>query len=182
MTRTAWGAGLSTIATDGTVLDAWYRWYGWGEYGDDAMMREHAIDEQLGLRDEHDDMRNVTIRPVRITIDVDEAPGSVADGYLRLHLLSSRMAAPHSINMDGIFGALTNVAWTDLGPVPVGEIMTTDLVTADPTMSTLDAIRLMRDRRVSCLPVVDKSMRLVGIVTERDFMSIAGQLLEAYLS
>jgi len=122
MTRTAWGAGLSTIATDGTVLDAWYRWYGWGEYGDDAMMREHAIDEQLGLRDEHDDMRNVTIRPVRITIDVDEAPGSVADGYLRLHLLSSRMAAPHSINMDGIFGALTNVAWTDLGPVPVGEI------------------------------------------------------------
>ncbi len=122
MTRSAWGAGLSTIASDGTVLDAWFRWYGWGEYGDDAMMREHAIDDQLGLRDRHDPIRNVTIRPVRITIDVDEAPGSVADGYLRLHLLSSRMAAPHSINMDGIFGALTNVVWTNLGPVAVSDV------------------------------------------------------------
>lgn len=122
MTRTAWGAGLSTVAADGTVLDTWYRWYGWGEYGDDEMMREHPIDEQLGLRDEHDELRDVTIRPVRITIDVDEPPSSVSDGYLRLHLLSSRLAAPHSINMDGIFGALTNVAWTNLGPVPVGEI------------------------------------------------------------
>ena len=75
-----------------------------------------------------------------------------------------------------------NAAGKEQRPVPVSEIMTTDLVTADPTMSTLDAIRLMRDRRVSCLPVVDKRTRLIGIVTERDFMSIAGQLLEAYLS
>ena len=60
--------------------------------------------------------------------------------------------------------------------------MTTDLVTADPAMSTLEAIQLMREHKVSCLPVVDKRNRLVGIVTERDFMSIAGQLLEAYLS
>ena len=75
-----------------------------------------------------------------------------------------------------------NAAGKEQRPVPVSEIMTTDLVTADPTMSTLDAIRLMRDRRVSCLPVVDKGTRLIGIVTERDFMSIAGQLLEAYLS
>jgi CBS domain-containing protein len=60
--------------------------------------------------------------------------------------------------------------------------MTTELVTASPLMSTLEAIQLMRDNRVSCLPVVDKRNRLVGIVTERDFMSIAGQLLEAYLS
>lgn len=122
MTRMAWGAGLSTVASDGTVLDAWFRWFGWGEYGDDAMMREHAIDEQLGLRDEHDPIRNVTIRPIRLSIDVDEAPASVADGYLRLHLLSGRLAAPHSLNLDGIFGALTNVVWTSLGPVPVAEL------------------------------------------------------------
>ncbi len=122
MTRMAWGAGLTTVAADGTVLDAWFRWFGWGEYGDDEMMREHAIDEQLGLRDEHDELRNVTIRPIRLSIDVDEAPASVADGYLRLHLLSGRLAAPHSLNLDGIFGALTNVAWTSLGPVAIGEI------------------------------------------------------------
>ena len=122
MTRMAWGAGLTTVAADGTVLDAWFRWFGWGEYGDDEMMREHAIDEQLGLRDERDELRNVTIRPIRLSIDVDEAPASVADGYLRLHLLSSRLAAPHSLNLDGVFGALTNVAWTSLGPVAIGEL------------------------------------------------------------
>lgn len=122
MTRMAWGAGLTTVAADGTVLDAWFRWFGWGEYGDDEMMREHAIDEQLGLRDERDELRNVTIRPIRLSIDVDEAPASVADGYLRLHLLSGRLAAPHSLNLDGIFGALTNVAWTSLGPVAIGEL------------------------------------------------------------
>lgn len=75
-----------------------------------------------------------------------------------------------------------NASGKELRPVPVSEIMTTDLVTADPAMSTLDAIQLMREHRVSCLPVVDRNKRLVGIVTERDFMSIAGQLLEAYLS
>jgi 2,3,4,5-tetrahydropyridine-2-carboxylate N-succinyltransferase len=122
MTRMAWGAGLTTVASDGTVLDAWFRWFGWGEYGDDAMMREHAIDDQLGLRDEHDPVRNVTTRPIRLSIDVDAAPASVADGYLRLHLLSGRLAPPHSLNMDGIFGALTNVVWTNLGPVAVADL------------------------------------------------------------
>ena len=36
MTRTAWGAGFTTEAADGTTLDAWYRWLGWGEYGVDV--------------------------------------------------------------------------------------------------------------------------------------------------
>lgn len=38
------------------------------------------------------------------------------DAYFRLHLLSHRAVAPHGTNMDGIFGALTNVVWTNLGP------------------------------------------------------------------
>ena len=123
MTRTAWGAGLTTIAADGSTLDAWFRWLGWGEYGDDVMVKAHPdLDAQLGMRDQRDEVRNVTIRPIRLTIDVDAAPESAADAYLRLHLLSHRMAIPHSINMDGIFGALTNVVWTNLGPVAVSEI------------------------------------------------------------
>ncbi len=65
--------------------------------------------------------------------------------------------------------------------VPVREIMTTDVVTVRPETSTLDAIRLMRQHKISCLPVVAEDERLVGIVTERDFMGIAGQLLEKFL-
>ncbi len=66
--------------------------------------------------------------------------------------------------------------------VPVSQIMETKVVTVRPETSTLEGIRLMRKHKISCLPVVDRRNRLVGIVTERDFMSIAAELLEAHLS
>jgi len=123
MTRMAWGAGLTTESADGTTLDCWYRWMGWGEYGDDEMAKDHPdLDEQLGMREQRDEVRNVTIRPIRISVDVDEPPASAVDAYLRLHLLSARLTPPHGINMDGIFGALNNAVWTNLGPVAVAEI------------------------------------------------------------
>ena len=116
MTRAAWGAGFSTVAADGTTLDAWFRWLGWGEFGTEAPTE---VDEALAGGDRPDDVRHVTIRPTRITIDVDAPPTSSADAYLRLHLLSHRLAPPRSINLDGIFGQLATVAWTDRGPVAV---------------------------------------------------------------
>jgi len=66
------------------------------------------------------------------------------------------------------------------GPIPVRDVMSTDLITVGPETSTLDAIHEMRRHRVSCLPVI-KDGRLIGIVTEHDFMRIAGQLLEEML-
>jgi 2,3,4,5-tetrahydropyridine-2-carboxylate N-succinyltransferase len=123
MTRMAWGAGFTTESADGATLDAWFRWFDWGEFGDDAMVSTHPdLDDTLGLRDVVDAVRNVTVRPIRLTIDVDAAPASAADSYLRLHLLSGRLAAPHSLNLDGIFGMLNNVVWTNLGPVAVADI------------------------------------------------------------
>ncbi len=123
MTRMAWGAGYTTESADGSTLDAWFRWFDWGEFGDDAMVSAHPdLDDTLGLRDVVDAVRNVTVRPVRLTVDVDAAPASAPDAYLRLHLLSARLAAPNSLNLDGIFGALNNVVWTNLGPVAVADI------------------------------------------------------------
>jgi 2,3,4,5-tetrahydropyridine-2-carboxylate N-succinyltransferase len=52
-------------------------------------------------------------------IDLDAAPTSTADVYLRLHLLSYRLAKPHSLNLDGVFGLLPNVVWTSVGPCEV---------------------------------------------------------------
>ena len=63
------------------------------------------------------------------------------------------------------------------GPIAVREVMSTELVTVTPETSTLDAIVLMRQHAIGCLPVL-KDGRLVGIVTEHDFLIIAGQLLE----
>ena len=64
--------------------------------------------------------------------------------------------------------------------VSVGDIMETNLITASPETTTLDAINLLRKHSIGCLPIVDDG-RLVGIVTERDFMQVAGQLLEGVL-
>lgn len=61
--------------------------------------------------------------------------------------------------------------------VAVTEIMKKDPLTIEPETLTLEAIEKMRQNRIGCLPVV-KEGRLVGIVTERDFMELAAELLE----
>jgi CBS domain-containing protein len=66
------------------------------------------------------------------------------------------------------------------GPIPVGRVMATGLITGTPEMTTLDAVELMRQHRISCLPVVQDD-RLVGMITEHDFMRIASVLLEDML-
>lgn len=67
-------------------------------------------------------------------------------------------------------------------PIPVSRIMQPDVITVSPETPTLEAIALMRKHRISCLPVVTGDSLLVGILTERDFMAIAGHLLEQYLA
>jgi CBS domain-containing protein len=62
-------------------------------------------------------------------------------------------------------------------PIPVSQVMKRDPLTISPDASTLEAITLMRTRRVGCLPVV-KDGRLVGMVTARSLMGIVAKLLE----
>ncbi len=107
----AWGIGLATIAADGTMLDTWYRHLGWG----DAVPTEHT--SAVAGVPTGDDRRNVTIEVVSLVIDTANAPADASDVYLRLHLLSHRRALPRSLNLDGAFGKLANVAWTNLGPI-----------------------------------------------------------------
>jgi len=52
----------------------------------------------------------------------DDAPKSVEDAYLRLHLLSECAVRPNEINLEGVFGLLANVAWTSAGPVLPSEV------------------------------------------------------------
>jgi CBS domain-containing protein len=65
----------------------------------------------------------------------------------------------------------------DATPTTVGSLMNRVPLTVTPETLTLEAIALMRRERVDCLPVV-KEGRLVGIVSERDFINVAGRLLE----
>lgn len=65
--------------------------------------------------------------------------------------------------------------------IAVSEIMVRDPVTVTPETPTLEAIRLMREHRVACLPVVEGG-RLVGIISDRDYTEIARMLLENALT
>lgn len=111
--RRAWGHGLATIAADGTILDTYFAAPALGDAPDVApeLPAEHA-----GLLGS-DERRDVTVEPVLVAIDLDEAPASTPDAYLRLHLLSHLLAAPNTLNLDGIFGHLPIVVFTNAGPV-----------------------------------------------------------------
>lgn len=66
-------------------------------------------------------------------------------------------------------------------PIVVRDIMKTDLVTIEPNTPTLEALELMRERNIGCLPVI-KDHRLIGLVTAYDFLTVSAKLFEEKLS
>lgn len=113
--RAAWGYGLATVAGDGTVLDTWFPRPVLGALpaGTDPYIAPAEF-EDLESADER---RNVTIDFRTVEIDLDAPPASTEDAYLRLHLLSHLLVQPNTINLDGLFGHLPIVVWTNAGPV-----------------------------------------------------------------
>lgn len=63
--------------------------------------------------------------------------------------------------------------------IQVAEMMNRDLWTVHPSTTALRAAELLRDHRFGCLPVVDDDGRLVGIITEADFLGFAIHELSA---
>ncbi|WP_019530533.1 2,3,4,5-tetrahydropyridine-2,6-dicarboxylate N-succinyltransferase [Dasania marina] len=62
-------------------------------------------------------------RPLVATILAsDDSPSSIPEGYLKLHLLSHRLVKPHGVNLNGLFGVLPNVAWTNKGAIDLDEL------------------------------------------------------------
>ncbi|WP_347350616.1 2,3,4,5-tetrahydropyridine-2,6-dicarboxylate N-succinyltransferase [Intrasporangium sp.] len=112
--RTAWGHGLATITDDGQVLDTWFPRPALGAAPADAeppagLTALAGPDRRRGVRTE--------VRLVQV--DLDTPPAGPSDAYLRLHLLSHCLVAPNTINLEGVFGTLANVVWTNHGPCAV---------------------------------------------------------------
>ncbi|NJP65722.1 2,3,4,5-tetrahydropyridine-2,6-dicarboxylate N-succinyltransferase [Streptomyces spiramenti] len=131
--HTASGAvatGLATVTPDGTVLDTWFPSPELvaepGPAGSERLNPVHAgeaLGESVGQILGADPVRGVEIVAVRTVIaSLADKPVDAHDAYLRLHLLSHRLVAPHGANLDGVFGLLANVAWTSLGPVQVDRV------------------------------------------------------------
>lgn len=114
--------GLANITTGGVVLDTWYPSPELGDYTDSGTTRLDGADipAELAALVGPDEARGVDVVAVRTTIaSVDDAPVDAHDVYLRLHLLSHRLVQPHGVNLDGQFGFLANVVWTNFGPAAV---------------------------------------------------------------
>ena len=62
-------------------------------------------------------------------IEKDEPIQDIKDAYLKLYLLSQKWVKPNTINLDNIFVALPNVAWTNHGPMHPDELTYPDLFT-----------------------------------------------------
>ncbi|WP_427384895.1 2,3,4,5-tetrahydropyridine-2,6-dicarboxylate N-succinyltransferase [Janibacter sp. G56] len=112
--RAAWGHGLATLSSDDQVLDTWYPAPELGEAPEVVQVPA----ELLALVGE-DSERGTRTEVRTVAVDLDAAPADAADAYLRLHLLSHRLVLPNSINLDGLFGVLANVVWTNHGPCAV---------------------------------------------------------------
>ena len=85
----------------GTIIDTWYP-------RSNKEIARSCLAQKVGL---------IKSDFIETKIDIDSAPETTEDVYLRLHLLSECAVKPHEINLDGMFGLLPNVAWTSAGPV-----------------------------------------------------------------
>jgi 2,3,4,5-tetrahydropyridine-2-carboxylate N-succinyltransferase len=142
----AWGLGLATIATDGTVLDAWYPNPALGHDDGSSLAPEHLA--LVGA----DDRRRVTIEAIRTQIDLTQPVSGAADAYLRLHLLSTLLVKPNTINLEGLIPNLPIVAFTNVGPIALDD---------------LDELRPALTRQGISVYAIDKFPRLVDYVTPR---------------
>lgn len=116
------GVGLATITADGTVLDTWFPAPELSASGEAGTVKLTGKDVPAEFSDVigSDADRGVEVVAVRTTItDLADKPADTHDVWLRLHLLSHRLTKPHEANLDGIFGLLTNVVWTNFGPCAV---------------------------------------------------------------
>jgi 2,3,4,5-tetrahydropyridine-2-carboxylate N-succinyltransferase len=122
--RSAWGYGLATVTTGGQVLDTWFPAPALGPADSEDPYGPPA---ELAAAAKEDPRRGVRAQVVYVAIDLDVAPADPSDAYLRLHLLSHRLVRPNTINLDGLFGVLNNVVWTNVGPCPVEDFERTRL-------------------------------------------------------
>ena len=104
------GIGIANKSNSGEILDVYFSNI---EFGD-IKVKNKDYEKKLSTQE------NIQLN---WTIDDLEKPiQNVQEAYLKLHLLSHKFVLPNTINLEGLFSCLPNVAWTNKGPVSVDEI------------------------------------------------------------
>lgn len=105
-------------------------------------------------------------RPAVVTLlDTDDTASSTPEVYLKLHLISHRLVKPHGLKLDGIFGLLPNVAWTNEGAIDLDEL-------PDRQMDARVAGRILEIKSVDKFPqmtdyVVPRGVRIADTARVR---------------
>ena len=153
-TNQAWGMGLATIASDGTILDTWYPkpQLGPAPTGDAVYLMDREFDALIGK----DPRRNVEVKAVRTEIDLDEPVASTPDAYLRLHLLSTLQVKPNSINLENLMTHLPIVVFSSIGALSVSdyELLLPTLIRSGVSVHSIDKFPRLVDY------VVPKGVRI----------------------
>ena len=102
--------GIANKSSKGELLDVYFSTIEFGEKKVDAGLIEIKNNFQQIIEVDWDEN------------DLEKPIETVSDAYLKLHLLSNKFVLPNSINLNGLFSSLTNVVWTNQGPVCVDEI------------------------------------------------------------
>ena len=158
ITSGALGEGFATVASDGTVLDAWFLNLQLASSGKAGTRRVAGLSlpgpsaEEVASYARKDDIRMVEVVPIRTEIaSLADKPIDTHDIYLRLHLLSHRLVKPNTVNLEDLFQLVPTVAWTTLGPC---------------RLDTLDAVRIRARVRGMAVDVrgIDKVPRMTDYV------------------
>jgi len=92
---------------------------------DDSQIEEHIRNQETAegkINLDEESTYPERIKFVIHKVDKDDPINDVKDAYLKLHLISQRLAEPNSLNLEGIFNALPNVAWTNHGPMDPDDV------------------------------------------------------------
>ena len=132
----SYGFGLATENSAGEVIEVYYPHFGLDAEADFATEMLTCcgletgqsgyvkLDEPLRerLRTHLGALASSEKTLVLCVLGADTPPATVAEAFLKLHLLSARLVKPHALNLNGMFGVLHNLAWTNEGPIDLAEL------------------------------------------------------------
>ena len=102
--------GVANKSSKGEILDVFYPYIEFdGKYINNELQNLESKDKEL-------------IKVEWTQADLAKPIENVQEAYLKLHLLSYKLVLPNSINLEGLFNCLPNVAWTNKGPIAIDEI------------------------------------------------------------
>ena len=105
-----YGEGIATKSESGQILDVYFPNIELDNKKTDSKSIEADTKTQeiIKLDWSENDLKN----PIE----------TVSDAYFKLHLISNKFVLPNTINLDGLFESLPNIAWTNKGPISIEEI------------------------------------------------------------